>query len=217
MQKSEEMNVTERFKIACATNDENPRFAPINDEYLGKRISGGFIAHITENGNPCRCFVFDNGEHFVYDMSEEMLYSAESFPQEWFIHKYLEKIIYDFKEKYISSLQEVDKDGAIKEPFLFCKKNEIMLQSNGVVRLLPFRDQKIVCLTNILLPLDLRWKGIGLKLISDIFLVCEKLGYKLRLTEMVESFYDRMVRRGATIITPLDEVEITPSTNLGLL
>ena len=55
------------------------------------------------------------------------------------------------------------------------------------------------------------------ELISDIFLVCENLGYKLRLTEMVESFYNRMVSRGATIITTLDEVEISPDTNLGLL
>ena len=211
------MNVIERFKKAVATNAENPRFAPIDDEYLGKRIDGGFVSIISENGNPCQCFVFDNGEHFVYDISEEMLYPAESFPQEWFIHKFLEKIIYDFKEKYISSLREVDQDGAIKEPFFFCNKHEIKLQSNGVVRLLPFRDQKIVYLTNIHLPRDLRGQGIGLKLISDLFLVCDKLGYKLRLTEMVESFYNRMVCRGATIITTLDEVEITPNTNLGLL
>ena len=211
------MNVIERFNMAVATNAKNPRFAPIDDEYLGKRIDGGFVSIISENGNPCQCFVFDNGEHFVHDISEGMLYPAESFPQEWFIHKYLEKIIYDFKEKYISSLREIDQDGAIKEPFFFCNKHEIELQSNGVVRVLPFRDQKIVYLTNILLPRDLRGQGIGLKLISDIFLVCEKLGYKLRLTEMVESFYNRMVSRGATIITTLDEVEITPSTNLGLL
>lgn len=121
-------------------------------------------------------------------MNEEILYPAESFPQEWFIHKYLEKIIYDFKEKYISSLREVDQDGAIKEPFFFSNKHEIKLLSNGVVRLLPFRDQKIVCLTNILLPRELRGKGIGLKLIGEIFLVCEMLGYKLRLTDMVEFF-----------------------------
>lgn len=69
-------------------------------------------------------------------------------------------------------------------------------------------------MTNILLPRDLRRQDIGLKLISDIFLVCEKLGYKLRLTEMVESFYNRMVRRGAVVITPYDEVEITSETKL---
>ena len=211
------MNVIERFQKAAIANAENPLFAPIDDEYLGKRVDGGFVSHITVNGNLCRCFVFDNGEHFVHDMCEGMLYPADSFPQEWFIHKYLERIIYEFKEKYISTLRQVDKNGSIKEPIIFCNKYEIELQSNGVVRLLPFRDQKIVCLTNILLPRDLRGQGIGLKLISDIFLVCENLGYKLRLTEMVESFYNRMVSRGATIITTLDEVEITPTTNLGLL
>lgn len=212
-----EMDVIERFKKAAADNAEKPLFAPVDDEYLGKRIDGGFMSHIRENGNLCRCFVFDNGEHFVFDMSNEMLYPAESFPHEWFIHKYLEKIIYDFKEKYILSLQKVNEDGTIKEPIFFCNKHEIQLQSNGVVRLLPFRDQKVVCLTNILLPEDLRGQGIGLKLINEIYLVCEKLGYKLRLTEMVESFYHRMVRRGATIITTLDEVEINQNTKFGLL
>lgn len=70
-------------------------------------------------------------------------------------------------------------------------------------------------MTNILLPQDLRRQGIGLKLINDIFLVREKLGYKLHLTEMVESFYNRMVRRGAIVIIPYDEVEITSETKLG--
>lgn len=211
------MNVIERFNKAIEFNAANPQFAPIDDEFLGTRINGGFVSDIIDNGNPCRCFVFDNGDHFVFDINEDMLYPAESFPQEWFIHKYLEKIIYDFKEKYTLSLRQVDNEGAIKEPFLFCNKREIELKSNGVVRLLPFRNQKIVYMTNILLPRDLRRQDIGLKLISDIFLVCEKLGYKLRLTEMVESFYNRMVRRGAKIISTLDEVEITPNTNLGLL
>lgn len=214
---TEETNVIERFRKAIEINTANPQFAPIDDEYLGKRLDCGFLSHIIENGTVCRCFVFDNGEHFVYDIGAGMLYPAEPFPQEWFIHKYMEKIIYDFKGKYISALREVDDDGAIKEPFFFCNKHEIALQCNGVVRLLPFRDQKIVCLTNIILPRSLRGQGIGLQLIKDIFLVCERLGYKLRLTEMVESFYNRMVRRGARIITLLDEVEITPDTNLGLL
>ena len=47
------MNVIERFKMAVATNAKNPRFAPTDDEYLGKRIDGGFVSIISENGNPC--------------------------------------------------------------------------------------------------------------------------------------------------------------------
>ena len=91
------MNVIERFQKAAIANAENPLFAPIDDEYLGKELMEDSF-HTTVNGNLCRCFVFDNGEHFVHDMCEGMLYPADSFPQEWFIHKYLERIIYEFKE-----------------------------------------------------------------------------------------------------------------------
>lgn len=82
MQKSNEMNIIKRFNKAVEFNAANPQFASIDDEFLGTRINGGFVPDIIDNGNPCRCFVFDNGDHFVFDINEDMLYPAESFPQE---------------------------------------------------------------------------------------------------------------------------------------
>ena len=55
------MNVIEHLKKTAATNAENPRFAPIDDEYLGKRIDVGFVSLIRENGNPCQCFLSTYG------------------------------------------------------------------------------------------------------------------------------------------------------------
>ena len=206
------MDLVEKINNAFETNKANPLFAPLDDEVLGKRIEGGFCKFEDIEGHTYKCFVFDNGECFLIDVDEYVLYQNSTLPQDWFIHKYIERIVYDFKEKYLSSLLEKDKDGNEVEPYMFANENEILLR--GVIRLLPYRDVRIVYLTNILLPLELRNKGIGLKLIFDIFLICQKLGYKLRLTEMVESFYNRMVKRGAMIITPYDEVEITPETKL---
>ena len=209
---SNKMDLVEKINNAFETNKANPLFAPLDDEVLGKRIEGGFCKFEDIEGHTYKCFVFDNGECFLIDVDEYVLYQNNTLPQDWFIHKYIERIVYDFKEKYLSSLLEKDKGGNEVEPYMFANENEIQLK--GVIRLLPYRDVRIVYLTNILLPLELRNKGIGLKLIFDIFLICQKLGYKLRLTEMVESFYNRMVKRGAMIITPYDEVEITQETQL---
>ena len=82
MQKSNEMNIIERFNNAVEFKAPNPQFASIDDEFLGTRINGGFVPDIIDNGNPCHCFVFDNGGHFVFDINEDMLYPAKSFPQE---------------------------------------------------------------------------------------------------------------------------------------
>ena len=67
------MNVIERFNKAIEFNAANPQFAPIDDEFLGTRINGGFVSDIIDNGNPCRCFVFDNGDHFVFDINETIM------------------------------------------------------------------------------------------------------------------------------------------------
>jgi GNAT superfamily N-acetyltransferase len=207
------MNVIEEFQESLLFNQKNPLFAPLDDDILGCRIDGGFVKDIQEDGHDCQCFILDDGSHFVYDINDSTLYHVDPIPEEWFIHKYLEKIVYDLKEQYHKSLVTTDSDGNIVEPYLFAGLNEIELR--GVIRLLPYRDERIVYIPSILLPPALRGKGIGLKLIADIYTICQKLDYKLRLSLMVESFYNRMVNRGATIITPLDEVEITPTTNLG--
>ncbi len=200
------MKLFELFKNEITSNRDNPRFAPIDDEVMGKRGDGFFCRDFQEElegeYHECQNIIFDNGSRFVFDKDEQKIYTLESVPEDYFIHKYLEKIIYDYKEKY-----------DIKAS-LYCGKDEI--EARPFIRLLLYRQEKVVYLHNIMLPMELRGQGIGLQMISEIYAVCKKLGYRLVLVQMMERFYDRMVRRGAKVLS-LNEVEITDETNLGLM
>lgn len=196
---------------AMEYNKANEKFAPLDDDTLGERFGGGFVKHMY-NGRWFDRYIFDNGDFFLLDVENQTLYYGENIPNEYFIHKYLEKIIYDLKQNHLPFLDQDEKE---VEPYCSC--NEIMLQSSIVVRLLPYRDKRIVYLTNILLPPQLRGQGLGIQLISKVYSVCKNLGYKLLIVDMVETFYNRMVQRGATVIKEHDIVEITDKTNLGHL
>ena len=150
--------------------------------------------------------IFDNGEHFVYDFAEQTMHHVHKIPREFFIHKHLEKVIYDF----------IVRHGLQKScfPTFYCSRNEVSVK--GFIKLLPYREERIVDLPNIILPDSLRHKGLRLKLISEIHEACKRTGYKLQLSMMVESFYNRMVARGATIIDS-DTVEINDATCFGLI
>ena len=56
-------------------------------------------------------------------------------------------------------------------------------------------------------------QGMREKLLSLIFNVCELSGYRLFIVDMVESFHEKLVKRGATYIN-YETVEITKFTNL---
>ena len=56
-------------------------------------------------------------------------------------------------------------------------------------------------------------QGMREKILSLIFNVCELLGYRLFIVDMVESFHENLVQRGATCID-YETVEITKFTNL---
>lgn len=197
------MTIIEQFQKEQEYNKEHQLFAPFDDEEMGERLPGLFRAEIVdEDGHECLNLIFDNGEHYVYDYTEESMHYVNRIPESFFIHKYLEKVIYDFLTE-----NNLQRD-------IYCSRNEISVKS--LIRLLPYREEGIVYLPNIMLPFSLRGKGLGLKLISDIYAVCKRTGYKLQLSMMVESFYKRMVARGATIIDS-DTVEINDKTNLGRL
>lgn len=61
---------------------------------------------------------------------------------------------------------------------------------------------------------DLRYKGIGKKIIYLIYNICKENEYRLFIVDLVESFYNKLVNRGAQIVKPYDVVEITDDTRL---
>ena len=61
----------------------------------------------------------------------------------------------------------------------------------------------------------MRYNGIGKKLIYTIFTISEKEQYKLFIVDMVNSFYQKMIKRGALPCKECDDaVQIVNETKL---
>jgi len=71
-----------------------------------------------------------------------------------------------------------------------------------------------IYIPNIFMPEFMRHLGIGKTVISKILDVAEAHGYKLFVVDLVQSFYDRLVERGATVCEENEVVQITRKTDL---
>lgn len=61
----------------------------------------------------------------------------------------------------------------------------------------------------------MKHKGIGKKLIYKIFMISEAVHYGLFIVDMVNSFYQRMIKRGALPCDECDDaVQIVSETKL---
>ncbi len=198
------MTNEELFKNDVAFNANNILFTMTDDDVMGHRKQGFYIKDIIDNGHECLNFIFDNGHHYVYDREDGMLYVCEPIPEEYFIHKHLEKAVCDFVDKL--SIDESD-----SETFIYCSNNEV--DAKTLIRLLINREERIVYLTNILIPFELRHKGLGKLLIKHIFDICQRLYYRLILLNVVDSFSNSLKKRNAKFLD-FDMIEITNETIL---
>ena len=198
------MTNTEQFKNDVTFNANNILFSMTDDEEMGQREQGFYIKDIIDNGHECQNFIFDNGHHYLLDNEEQMLCVCEPIPEEYFIHKFLEKIVSDFIDKW--SIGESD-----NETFIYCSTDEVKAES--LIRLLPYRDDKIVYLTNIMIPIALKHKGLGKLLLKKIFDICQRLKYRFILLDVVDSFSKSLEKRNAKFLD-FDKIEITKETNL---
>lgn len=188
-------------------NRHNQLFAPYDDGVLGERFEGGFVIDRYTKKGDCEEIVFDNGHLYRHFFETDQL-EADVIPKEYFIHKYIEKCIYDI---VVNNSDNID-------PIIYCSCNEVeaVADSNPVLvfRAVIDRDNKIVSATNIFIYKQYRGRGFGKQMLKSIFLACKDLGYKLFLTEVVPAFYLSMVKRGATVVVIDDVVEITDKTLL---
>lgn len=70
-------------------------------------------------------------------------------------------------------------------------------------------------ISNIFLPDFMRYQRIGKKLIGIIFAISEKEHYELYIVDMVYSFYNKMIERGALPCDDCDDaVQIVSETKL---
>tara|TARA_R110000737_G_scaffold311928_1_gene321067 strand:- start:2677 stop:3018 length:342 start_codon:yes stop_codon:yes gene_type:complete len=74
-------------------------------------------------------------------------------------------------------------------------------------------DSEELQLSNIIMPLALRWERLGKRTIKAIFEVAHSAGYDLFLIDTVPSFHDRLLKRNAQAVTD-DIVMITQKTDL---
>lgn len=199
------MTIAEKYQTDLEYNYCHPVFAPKDDMNFGKRFKGRF--QMESYDDKFGIFVqtiFDNGHRYLYSLSDRILYEGDPIPQDVFIHKFIEKAIFD----------TIIQHSADYMPAISCCENEIIADSNPVaaIRVLVNREEKIVRITNILI--QIKHKGYGKQLIKDIYQICKGTGYKLWLTEVTTGFYCSLVKRGAKIIEADNVLEITDTTEL---
>ena len=198
------MTIIEKFNSDKEFNIKRPMFTPYDDNLFGKRSQGYFIKETSDEDGEYIRFFFDNGNNYTFEENKNELYECEPIPKIFFLHKYIEKCIYDI----------IVENSNCKQPNIFCSQCEVMQMDNPIllVRVVLHHNEKKVCVTNIHAVKN--HHGFGKQLLNAFFLICKEFNYKLYLTEMVHSFYTRMVNRGATIIEEDNIVEITEETDL---
>lgn len=80
--------------------------------------------------------------------------------------------------------------------------------------LMQFNDHDQIGITNIFLPTIMRNKGLGMKMIELIYSSSTEHDYKLFIVDMVPSFYEKMLKKGAIPIEEYETVEIVKATRL---
>lgn len=193
-------SLIEKFTKDIEYNKINPLMINNNDETLGIRVPGGFVRDFEEDGHQCREFILDNGNNYIFDIEENTLYDNDKIHISFLFHKYIEKLIYDFSAEHSLSVS-----------FQQCDRVEI--NAMPFVRLVPDHNERIIYLTNILVPVIKRHNNLGKYFISRLFKLCQKYGYSLILLDVLDRFKESLEKRGARVFNN-DSVEITKDTDL---
>jgi len=196
------MNDIEELKADYENSKLHSVFADVDDEILGRRCQGYFMkdVDVDKEGNTVFSVVFDNGHHYFTNGMD--VTRAVDIPAKVFIHKYLEKVLYDYVQQAPFPVSNE----------VYCSQYEVSVTS--FIRLVIDRDDRIVKVTNILVPIGFHHYNYGKDLLAIIYHRCKQLGYRLWLVDMVQSFYERMVKRGAKVIEVNDIVEVDDGTDL---
>lgn len=83
-----------------------------------------------------------------------------------------------------------------------------------VVRVVFNHEAKQAYIPNIFMPEFMRHQRIGKELIAIIYRTVRSHGYNLFITDLTNSFYERLVKRGAVVCEEGETVLITDKTSL---
>lgn len=96
---------------------------------------------------------------------------------------------------------------------VLCRQNADSTGETIVLRLLFDHLSRQIKVTNIIMPESMKHQRLGKRVIGQLYSVAEAYDYEMLVVDMVESFFDRLVRRGAVVIDD-ETVKITAQTNL---
>lgn len=75
-------------------------------------------------------------------------------------------------------------------------------------------EYKQVQIPNIFMPEGMRRKGIGKIILRELFLISDKYGYSMFVVDMVPSFYNKLLDRGAIPCDDGESVQVLEETRL---
>ncbi len=76
------------------------------------------------------------------------------------------------------------------------------------------KENEQVYIANLFIPFEFKHQNIGKDMISIVYNSSLNFGYDVFLVEMTDSFYERMLKRGASRCNISDTLHITESTRL---
>lgn len=84
-----------------------------------------------------------------------------------------------------------------------------------LLRLFILKDCRQIHISNIFLPTFMRHRTIGMHILYHLFTISKKENYELFIIDMVDSFYHKMIKKGALPCDDCsDAVQIVDNTNL---
>ncbi len=127
------MTTIEKLQADMLYNEQHPLFAPYNDEVMGERFAGRYERLGEDEEGVYKRWYFDNGHNYTLLENTNMLYECEPIPEDYFIHKHIEKCIYDI----------VTSHSDVEMPEIFCTENEVLSMRNPIVLIRTIIDREV--------------------------------------------------------------------------
>lgn len=120
----------------------------------------------------------------------------------------LETLVNFYNDKYDFSICDYD----CIEVYAHSKKDRA--DRTCIIRVSVSEENKQIYIPNIFMPIDLKYLGMGKKMIYLIYCLGVNFEYDVFVIDLVDSFREKLIRRGASTCDSYDILHITENTNL---
>jgi hypothetical protein len=127
----------------------------------------------------------------------------------------ISNVVEQFLQPYLNHFHEYRIDrysGAIEIIGLVNKNDQ---GKTRVLKVLFSHENNLAAIPNIFMPEFMKFKGLGKQVIAIIHQSLKQYGYQLLIIDLVPSFYEKLIHRGAVIYEEGESVLITDETRLG--